>query len=108
MKEATKRPSLSPSDRGLAKLGNILPQLIVQHGLQRRRNAEDINDAWKKAVGPPFDAVTNVVGLNRGTLEVSVPHPAFVQELSFRQAELLRTMQAALPNEKVRKIKFQV
>lgn len=96
------------SERGLAKLGDILPQLLTKYGLHRRRNVDGINDAWKTAVGPPFDVVSRVVGLSRGSLEVAVPHPAFEQELSFRLTELLRTLQTALPDEKIKKIKLTV
>ena len=103
-----RKSSFSPSDRGFAKLGDLLPQLLAKYGLQRRRDVDGINDAWKEAVGPPFDGVSRVVGFNRGTLEVAVPHSAFVQELSFRNTELLRAMQNALPEEQVKKIKFSV
>ena len=44
-----------------------------------------------------------VIGLERETLEVAVPYPTFVQELSFRQRELVRTIMTALTNEKVKK-----
>ena len=94
------------STYGLAKLGDILPQLMAKYGLHRRRNVDAISDAWKTAVGTPYDAMTHVVGLSRGTLRVAVRHPAFVQELSFRQAELLQTIQTALPDEKIKKIKL--
>ena len=103
-----RKPLRSPPERGLAKLGDILPQLLAKYGVHRRRDVEGINDAWKVTVGPPFDAVSQVIGLSRGTLEISVPHPAFVQELSFRQMELVRAMQTALPNEKIKQIKFFV
>jgi len=94
------------SEYGLARLGDILPQLMAKYGLHRRQNIDEISDAWKAAVGVPYAAMTHVVGLSRGTLQVAVRHPAFVQELSFRQAELLQTMRTVLPDEKIRKIKL--
>ncbi len=103
-----RKPTASAVPSGPVRLGDVLPQLIARYGIQRRRNVEQIDAAWKTAVGPPFDAVSRVVGLSRGTLEISVPHTAFVQELSFRQKELLRAMQTALPEETIKKIKFSV
>ena len=91
---------------GLARLGDLLPHLLAKYGVHRRRNVEEINAAWKAAVGLPYDKVCRVIGLSRGTLEVTVPHPAFIQELSFRKTELLQSMQTALPDEKIKKIKF--
>ena len=94
------------STYGLAKLGDVLPQLMTKYGLHRRQNVDEISDVWKAAVGSPYDEMTSVVGLSRGTLQVTVRHPAFVQELSFRQAELLQTIQTALPDEKIKRIKL--
>ncbi len=109
MKKRSKRTTAS-LPAGLSKLGDLLPQLIAKYGLQNRRSVEEIDAAWKEAVGPPYNdpQISRVVGLRRGILEISVPHPAFVQELSFQQAELVRAMQAALPQEKIKKIKFTV
>jgi predicted nucleic acid-binding Zn ribbon protein len=85
-----------------------MPQLIVRYGLHRRRNLEQIEEAWKQAVGEPFDAVTQVTGLHRGTLTVKVPHNGFMLELSFRQSELKDTLNTLLQDEKIRKIRFEV
>ena len=108
MKQSAKkaRKSTVAAEPGLARLGDLLPQLLARYGLHRRRNVAEIDAAWKAAVGKPFDTVCHVVGLNRGTLEVAVPHAAFVQELSFRKTELLQAMQTALPDEKIKKIKI--
>jgi len=97
-----------PSNVGIARLGDILPQLIAKYGLQQRKNIEKIAQVWRETVGEPFGSVTRVVGLKRGTLEIAVPHNAFVQELSFRQAELIAGVQADVAEEKIKKIKFVV
>lgn len=93
---------------GTVRLADVLPQLIARYGIQRNRNIEALAVAWSEAVEPPFDAVTRVVGLSRGTLEIMVPHTAFVQELSFRQKELLEKIRASVTDEKIKKIKFVV
>ena len=93
---------------GVTKIGDVLPQLIVQFGLHHRRNLEQIEKAWRQAVGEPYAAVTHVSGLHRGTLTVKVPHSAFVQELSFRQAELIDMLVVLIKDEKIKKIRFVV
>jgi len=92
----------------MQKIGDVLPQLIVKYGLHRRRNLEEIEEAWRQAVGEQFAAVTQVAKLYRGTLTIQVPHNAYVQELSFRQSELVDTLAALLENEKIKKIRFVV
>ncbi|MCL2004641.1 MAG: DUF721 domain-containing protein [Planctomycetaceae bacterium] len=91
---------------GLSKIGDVLPQLIVRYGLHRRRDLGRIEDAWRQAVGEQFSAVTHVKKIYRGTLTVKVPHNAFIQELSFRQAELVASLAESLPEEKIKKICF--
>lgn len=107
-KRKSRASSQSGQTAGVVRLGEVLPQLIARYGLQRRKDVEGLAEAWHEAVGEPYAARTRVVGLTRGTLEIAVPHGAFVQELSFRRAELLAAMQAATVGEQVKKIKFVV
>jgi predicted nucleic acid-binding Zn ribbon protein len=93
---------------GVAKIGDLLPQLIVRYGLHRRRNLEQVEAAWRNAIGEQFAAVTQVDKLYRGTLTIKVPHNAYAQELSFRQSELVDTLAALLDGEKIKKIRFVV
>ena len=91
---------------GLSKIGEVLPQLIIHYGLHRRRDLERIEDAWRKAVGEQFAAVTHVEKIHRGTLTVKVPHNAFMQEMSFRQAELVALLGESLQEENIKRIRF--
>ncbi|MDR2116447.1 MAG: DUF721 domain-containing protein [Planctomycetaceae bacterium] len=93
---------------GVVHVADILPQLITKYGLQNQRNIEQITRIWRETIGEPFGAVTRAVGLKSGTLEIAVPHHAFVQEISFRKSELLANLQTALPEEKIKRIKFIV
>jgi predicted nucleic acid-binding Zn ribbon protein len=93
---------------GVAKIGDLLPQLIVKYGLHRQRNLEQIESAWRQAVGKQYAAVTQVSKLHRGTLTIKVPHSAYVQELSFRQSELVDALTVLLQEEKIKKIRFEV
>ncbi|MDR0871116.1 MAG: DUF721 domain-containing protein [Planctomycetaceae bacterium] len=90
----------------LSRLGDVLPSLIVRYGLQNKRNTEHLTASWSEAVGEPFSNVSRVSALKRGVLEITVSHNAFIQELLFRQKELLAAMQESNPDEKIRKIKF--
>ncbi len=112
MSKRRPRAHFSPSDRGkLVRLGDILPQMFAQYGLQRRNDNDALLEAWAAVVAalcPSYAKVTQVVGFQRGTLEIAVPHNAFAQELSFVQAELLAEMQKIVPDRKIRKMKFVI
>ncbi|MDR0608671.1 MAG: DUF721 domain-containing protein [Planctomycetaceae bacterium] len=98
----------SPSKVGVVRVADVLPQLIAKYGLQKQRNTEQITRIWRETIGEPYGSVTRVIGLKSGTIEIAVPHHAFVQELSFRQPELLTGLKTALPEEKIKRIKFVV
>ena len=103
-----KRNKHSASGGGIAKIGDVLPQLIVRYRLHRRRNLEQIEEAWRQAIGEQYAAITQVTKLHRGTLTVKVPHNAFMQELSFRKSELIDTLTTLLVEEKINNIRFEV
>ena len=104
----TRRNRLSTDRGSVTKIGDLLPQLIVRYGLHHRKNLEQIEKAWRQAVGEQFAAVTQVEKLYRGTLTIKVPHNTYVQELSFRQSELVDALAILLEDEKISKIRFVV
>lgn len=89
-------------------MAEVLPRLIAKYGIQQRAKVDEIDLAWKEIIGEPYASVTRVIGINRGQLEIAVPHNAFVQELSFRQAEILEKLRAVAGNVKIKKLKFVV
>jgi predicted nucleic acid-binding Zn ribbon protein len=106
------RSITATEERGkLVRLGEILPQMFARYGLHRRNDNDQLVEAWSAAiakVNPAYVKVTQVVGFQRSTLEIAVPHSAFVQELSFVQQDLLTEIQKAVPERKFKKIKFVV
>ncbi|MDR1924432.1 MAG: DUF721 domain-containing protein [Planctomycetaceae bacterium] len=108
MRRGRKQPIPSKPQSGVVRVADMIPQLISRYGIQQHRNFDHVVLAWRDAVGQPFDVVTSVVGLQRGILTIAVKHNAFVQELSFIQNELLKSMQTKIPNEKIEKIKWIV
>ena len=106
----------------MAKIGDLLPQLIVRYGLHRRRNLEPIEEAWRQAIsekyGEKHAAVMQMTKLHRGTLTIKVPHNAYMHELSFGLDELVKRINALLAdggladavqtNERIKRIRFEV
>jgi predicted nucleic acid-binding Zn ribbon protein len=94
----------------VTSLKQLVPRLVTHFGLHQPRDTERISGAWnnavQKAAGEEYASLTNVRSISRGTLEITVPHNAFVQELSFCKDELLAAMQADVPDEKIKRIKF--
>ena len=102
------KKSRRSASSGVSQIGDLVPQLMVRYGLHRRRNLEQIEEAWRQAVGEQFAAVTQVSKFARGTLTIKVPHNAFIQELSFRHSELIDALASLVKDEKIKKIRFEV
>jgi len=102
------RQNKNTTSKSVTRIGDLLPQLIVRYGLHRRRNLDQIEDAWRQTVGEQFAAVTQVEKFYRGTLTIKVPHNAYVQEFSFRHSELIDALAALLEDETIKRIRFVV
>jgi len=101
-----KRNRYSAGGGGIAKIGDVIPQLIVRYGLHRHRNLEQIEEAWRQVVGEQYAFITQIEKLQRGILTIKVPHNAIIQELSFRHSELVDALDPLIAGEKIKKIRF--
>ena len=107
-RKTMKQNRRSSASNGVSQIGDLVPQLITRFGLHRHRNLEQIEEAWRQAVGEQFAEVTRVSKFSRGTLTIKVPHSAFAQELSFRHSELIDALAALVKEETIKKIRFVV
>ena len=89
-----------------ASFSEILSGLVSQFGIGRKREENELEDAWKEAVGELAE-YTSVGAIRRGVLEIRVTDAIFAQELLFRKTELLRTLQERFPDEKLTDLRFK-
>jgi len=88
------------------QIGKILTRLMARRGFQRQISQEQLETAWKKALGRTLAGQTRLGSLRRGTQEVFIRHKIFEQELSFRQVELMNALNTALGENKIKRLKF--
>lgn len=99
----------SPGRRGPKPLGEILNNLFAAKGLGRLRAATELHAAWNLAVGEPLCHQTEVGDVRRGVLNVTVAHPALLEELSaFRKPALLSSLRQNLTGTVIHDIRFRV
>jgi predicted nucleic acid-binding Zn ribbon protein len=99
----------SPSRRGPQALSEILGELFAARGYGRLRARQELEDAWNAAVGVPGCRQTLVGEVRRGVLNVTVAHPALLEELAaFRKPELLETLRQRAPGTVIHDIRFRV
>ena len=94
--------------RGPQAIGDDLSELMARSGFGRVQRAANYEVAWRAAAGPLASKYTRPGQLRRGTLEVVVANSTLMQELGFQKVALLKSLEASLPDEKIKNIRFRV
>ncbi|MCA1684995.1 MAG: DUF721 domain-containing protein [Planctomycetia bacterium] len=99
----------SPNRRGPKPLSEILGELFASRGFGRLQALKELEDAWNGAVGEPGCRQTKLGEVRRGVLNVTVAHPALLEELSaFRKPSLLAALRQNAPGTVVHDLRFRV
>lgn len=89
-------------------IGNVVAQLITARGYGRIQANANFAAAWQTAVGPALAKYTHAGRLRRGVLEITVSNSMTIQELTFQKQDILKKLQAELPDAKIRDLRFRV
>lgn len=89
-------------------IGNILAQLITARGYGRIQATADFSAAWQQAAGETMSKFTRPGRVRRGTLEVTAANSMIIQELTFQKQQILTQLQTAVPDAKIRDIRFRI
>ncbi len=85
--------SSDPKKRAPAKLGDVLASVLQHAGLTDRVAQAAVIPEWPSLVGAQIATVTEPLLLQQdGTLVVMVKTHAWMQELTFLEPELLRSL----------------
>jgi Dna[CI] antecedent, DciA len=98
-----------PNRRGPRALSEILGELFTVRGYGRFWVRQELEDAWNAAVGEPGCRQTQLGEVRRGVLNVTVSHPALLEELvAFRKPALLAALRSGAPGTAIHDIRFRV
>ena len=89
-----------------ARIGDILPAVLKSAGLEQRLREQEILTIWPAVVGEHIAARTSAVKIEKGVLFVRVEHGAWMQELYFKERELIRKLRDSAPGIECHKIRF--
>jgi Dna[CI] antecedent DciA-like protein len=98
-----------PNRRGPRALSEILGELFTVRGYGRFRARQELEDAWNAAVGEPLCRQTELGEVRRGVLNVTVSHPALLEELAaFQKPLLLAALRSGAASTTIHDIRFRV
>ncbi len=98
-----------PNRRGPRALSEILGELFTARGYGRFWAQQELENAWNAAVGEPQCRQTQLGEVRRGVLNVTVSHPALLEELAaFRKPALLTALRSCAPGTAIHDIRFRV
>jgi hypothetical protein len=98
-----------PSRRGPKALSEILGELFTARGYGQFRARAELETAWADAVGEAACRQTELGEVRRGVLNVTVGHPALLEELSaFGKPRILAALRAGAPATTIHDIRFRV
>jgi len=84
---------VSEQKRTPSKLGDVLASVLKKAGLTDRVAQASVIPEWPALVGPQISEVTDPLMLQQdGTLVVMVKTHAWMQELTFLEPELLKSL----------------
>ncbi len=83
-------------------------RLVSLRGIAAEQSTTELDRHWSRLVGEPFAARTKTGAIRRGTLEIIVETSAVLQQLQFRQQELLTAIQDQLPQYAIVKFRMRV
>ena len=90
-----------------ADLGSLLSSLFSLRGYGKANANRQLQEIWNDAADINVAAVTTVLGLKNGVLQIAVANAALRSELAnFRKAELLEKLHQSPSGHRIRDLKF--
>lgn len=89
-------------------IGKVLRDFVESAGISRRLDEYRAAELWPRVAGPGIASRCAVVRVERGTMVVSVPSPAWATELYLMKPALLDKLERELGSRVIRDIRFVV
>ena len=97
-----------PSRLRVKSISSIVDRLIVEKGYAAQQSTEVLQEQWRIAVGETLFLQSRVGKIQRGILQVYALNSIVLSELEFSKSKALRHLKTALPDFKLRDIRFKL
>ena len=92
-----KRPPMQRAER----IGSLLKQLYNQPGIGEQLSRHQAWLIWDQLVGEQIAARARPLRLRKGTLEVQVDHPVWMQQLQMLKPKILEKINQRIPSAEI-------
>ena len=90
-------------------VADVMPHVLTDLGLDRRRAEAEIVRVWKNLIDPTLTAHAQPTGLHKGTLFVTVDSSPWLDEIvRYRRREILDRLQHSFGRDLIARISFRV
>ncbi len=97
-----------PSRLRLKSISSIVNRLIVEKGYAAQQSTEILQEQWIIAIGDALASQSRVGKIHRGVLQVFALNTIVLSELEYSKSKALRHLKAALPDFKLKDIRFRL
>ena len=96
-------------DNSVKAAQDVMPKVLSGLRIDRRRSEAEIVRVWNNSIDPSVTAHAQPVGINKGTLFVTVDSSVWLDEIvRYRRKEILNRLQHSFGSELVARISFRV
>ena len=94
--------------KNFSTLQHILPDFFAERQWQQQWQVQRLYTQWLTIIGPEVGKSSLPAAIRNQTLWLYVSHSIWVQEIHYRQGELLGRIKEVMPDQDIRAIRCQV
>lgn len=92
----------------MADVEQLLTEIVTDAGFHEGVTLDQLQSAWAEIVGKNIANNSEPIEISKGVLKVRVSQPVIRFELQQRQAQLIKKIQEALPQAKIKRINVMI
>lgn len=96
------------AEKASARVGEILPRVLALMGLEDKFEEAKLLQGWAEVVGPVIAKQSRPRMLRDGILFIEVENSAWMQELWFRQKQIIERIGKEFPKVEVKGIRLEI